>query len=86
MNAAKNDRPTVLAVCGHFAQLIRITIQIGVLNDFVLLIMVPQDEQPISQLFFGSQNSSVEFVVSKLAVGREREWFESDTHGTIESE
>ena len=46
VDAAEGDRPAVAAFGRHLAELVAVAAQVGQGDHFVLLIMVPEDQQP----------------------------------------
>ena len=67
MNTAENDVPTIATGGSHLAELIAVAAQIAVGNDFVLLVMVPQQQQLVAGLSALLVASATAFALLKLA-------------------
>ena len=73
MHAAECDEPAVAAVGGHLAELIAVAGQVGQGDHLVLLIVVPEDQQPRPQLVADRLDAARQLVVGERLVGLEFE-------------
>jgi hypothetical protein len=84
MNTAEYDRATVRAGRRQLAQLITVAGQIRELNDFVLLIVVAQNEQLRPKFFLDRPDTIGQLFVLQRFIGRQlKDRFGRDdgTHG-----
>ncbi len=63
MDATEDDRATVRAGGGQLAKLITVAGQVRELDDLVLLVVVPQDEQSRAKFFFDRPDAFRQLVV-----------------------
>src|SRR5206468_7218810 len=73
MHAAKHDVAAVLAGGGHLAELIAVPPQIAMGDYFILLIMVPQDQQPAPHVAAHRLNPRGKLLVRERFIGLELE-------------
>jgi hypothetical protein len=69
VNATEHDCLTRLTVGGHLTQLVTVATQIRVRNDFVLLIMMTEDQQRIAQLVANGLDPSIQCFGIECLVG-----------------
>ena len=71
VHAAEDNRPTLGARRGLLAQLVAITPQIGMVDDFILLVVMAQNEQAFAQFLTPSIDPPRQFVVAeRLVIGQ----------------
>ena len=69
VHTAENDVAAIGAIGSELAQLVRVARQVRMLDNFVLLVVVPQDEQAFAEGFFRLCDPLAKLFVAKLAIG-----------------
>ena len=69
VHTAENDVAAIGAFSSELAQLVRVARQVCMLDDFVLLVMVPEDEQAFAEGLLRLRDPLAKFLVAQLAIG-----------------
>ena len=69
VHTAKNDVAAIGAIGSELAQLVRVARQVCMLDDFVLLVVVPEDEQAFAEGLLRLSDPLAKFLVAQLAIG-----------------